>query len=82
MYTIKVFNDNQGALKLSANNVFHNRTKHIDVRYHFCRDCVNNKIVSLQYLETARMPADLLTKSLDSVKHYRFMEMLGVQIIT
>lgn len=49
--SVKIFNDNQGALKLSANNVFHNRTKHIDVRYHFCRDCVNNKIVNLQYLD-------------------------------
>lgn len=49
--SVKIFNDNQGALKLSANNVFHNRTKHIDVRYHLCRDCVNNKIVNLQYLD-------------------------------
>lgn len=77
--SIQIFNDNQGALKLSSNDVFHNRTKHIDVRYHFCRDCVNDKIVNLQYLETAKMPADLLTKSLGCAKHYMFMEMLGVK---
>lgn len=82
IYTVNIFNDNQGALKLSANSVFHNRTKHIDVRYHFCRDCVNNKIVNLKYLETARMPADMLTKSLGCVKHYMFMEMLGIKIVT
>lgn len=82
LYSVKIFNDNQGALKLSANNVFHNRTKHIDVRYHFCRDCVNNKIVNLEYLETDRMPADLLTKSLGRVKHYMFIEMLGLKMVT
>lgn len=79
LYTINVFNDNQGALKLSMNNVFHNRTKHIDIRYHFCRDCVSNNIIKLQYLETAKMPADLLTKSLHSVKHYCFLKALGIQ---
>lgn len=77
--TIDVFSDNQGTLKLSASNVFHNRTKHIDVRFYFCRDCVSNNIVKLHYLETASMPADLLTKSLSNVKHYCFMKALGIQ---
>lgn len=78
LYTVDIFNDNQGALKLSVNSLFHNRTKHIDVRYHFCRDCVKDKIIKLNYLETAKMPADLFTKSLQYVKHYHFLEALGI----
>lgn len=77
--TISVFNDNQGALKLSVNNLYHKRTKHIDIRYHFCRECVTNKIVNLIFLETAEMPADLLTKGLANTKHYYFMELLGIK---
>ena len=44
MYCIDLYNDNQSAQKLALNPVFHKRTKHIDIRYHFCRDCVTNLI--------------------------------------
>lgn len=81
MYPIAIYNDNQSALKLTANPIFHKRTKHIDIRYHFCRECVDRKIVNLKYLQTAEMPADLLTKSLCANKHYYFLDLLGVQHI-
>lgn len=81
MYTIDIFNDNQSAQKLTVNPVFHKRTKHIDIRYHFSRECVTNKIVNVKYLPTAEMPADLFTKGLCSVKHYKFLNRLGVQIV-
>lgn len=80
-YTIELYNDNQSALKLTVNPIFHKRTKHIDIRYHFCRDCVNNNIVNVKYLPSAEMPADLLTKSLCSNKHYYLLDKLGVQHI-
>lgn len=78
MYTINLFNDNQGAQKLCANPVFHKRTKHIDIKYHFCRDLVMDKIVKVLYMPTADMPADILTKSLCPAKHYKFMLLLGI----
>ncbi|KAJ8719262.1 hypothetical protein PYW07_016818 [Mythimna separata] len=78
MYTLTLFNDNQSAQRLSTNPVFHKKTKHIDVKHHFTRECVSNRVVKLMYLPTANMPADLLTKSLCSKKHYNFMDLLGI----
>lgn len=78
MYTINIYNDNQSAQKLSKNALFHNRTKHIDVRYHYCREVISNNIVKINYMPTNDMPADILTKSLNSIKHHKFVKMLGV----
>lgn len=80
LYTFSLFNDNQGAQKLCANPILHKRTKHIDIKYHFCRDLVKDKIVKVLYLPTANMPADILTKSLCSAKHYKFMSLLGIVV--
>lgn len=78
-YTVLIFNDNQGAQKLTENPLFHKRTKHIDVRYHFVREAVANKLVKIVYLSTSEMPADLLTKSLSGAKHNYFLKLLGIQ---
>lgn len=79
---ITLFNDNMGAQKLSMNSVFHKRSKHIDVKHHFLRDVVAKKWVQLKYLDTANMPADVLTKSLSSVKHLKFIDKLGIMCIS
>jgi hypothetical protein len=78
MYKITLHNDNQSAHKLLVNPIFHNRTKHIDVRFHYCRDLIAKDLVSVKYLCTNDMPADLLTKSLNTVKHNKFMNALGI----
>lgn len=78
MYTINLYNDNQSSQKLSENPMFHNRTKHIDVQYHYCREVISKKFVKVNYLPTSNMPADMLTKSLCSTKHYKFINMLGI----
>lgn len=80
-YTICIYNDNQSAQKLLLNPVFHNRTKHIDVRYHFCREVILSRAVQVHYLSTKDMPADVLTKSLSSVKHYKFIDLLGIKSV-
>lgn len=78
MYCITLYNDSMSAQKLLLNPVFHNKTKHIDVRYHYCREMINENIVSVNYLCTSDMPADLLTKSLNAVKHYKHLDALGI----
>lgn len=75
---VLLYNDNQSAQKLTENALFHKRTKHIDVKYHFVRSVVNKGLIEVKYLKTTDMPADILTKSLSSCKHYRFVEQLGI----
>ncbi|TPX54571.1 DNA-directed DNA polymerase [Powellomyces hirtus] len=69
-----IYEDNQIAIKLAANPTHHQRTKHIDVRYHFLRDLVGNERIHLQYIESKLMLADALTKPLprpllDDLRH-------------
>ena len=61
-----VFEDNQGATELSKNPKFHNRTKHIDVSYHYVREQVNLNIISVKYRPTEGMIADVMTKGLSN----------------
>ena len=56
--------DNQSCIKLSINPVFHDRSKNIDIRYHHIRDCVQWKIMLLQYIPTEDQDADILMKAL------------------
>lgn len=59
-----IYEDNQGCIALSDNPVYHRRTKHIDIRYHFIRERVASKEIELKYVPTKYQLADLLTKGL------------------
>jgi hypothetical protein len=76
---VVVFNDNQGAGKLTENSVYHARSKHIDVRYHFIRDAVKKHPIKILYLPTEKMIADVLTKALPKENHDRCILGLGLQ---
>ena len=56
--------DNSGAIAIAKNPVSHARTKHIDIRYHYVREAVQDSMVNLTYCPTEEMTADLLTKPL------------------
>jgi len=76
--TTTIYGDNKGSLDLTANPVFHSRTKHIQVRYHAIRDYVERGEIRLQYIQTDEMLADGLTKALDRVKFERMIKGLGL----
>jgi hypothetical protein len=61
------------------NPEFHNRTKHINVRYHFLRQKVESKEILLAYLPTDNQIADALTKVLSRVKHKCFLKEMGLR---
>ncbi|CAK9818809.1 Retrovirus-related Pol polyprotein from transposon TNT 1-94 [Anthophora quadrimaculata] len=75
---IQMYCDNQGAIKLAENPVFHNRTKHIDVRHHFVRDALRDEAIRLIYIPTGDMVADLFTKGLPGPRHRDLSERLGL----
>jgi hypothetical protein len=53
---------NQSCVKISDNPVFHDKSNHIEIKYHFIRDMVQRKEVLVQYLPTDEQVADVLTK--------------------
>jgi hypothetical protein len=61
--------DNQSCIKLYINLVFHDRYKHIDIRYHHIRDCVQRKIIFLQYIPMEYQDANILTKAVTRRKY-------------
>ena len=73
-----IYCDNQSCIKLSANPVFHDRSKHIDIRYHHIRDCVQRRIMLLSYIPTEDQDADILTKALTRSKFEYHRGRIGV----
>jgi hypothetical protein len=62
--TVHMLSDNQGCIALAKDPVAHNRTKHIDVRYHYIRDLIVGGRTTVDYCPTEDMTADILTKPL------------------
>ena len=64
--------DNQSCIKISENPVFHDRSKHMEMRYHYLRDMVQRRAISLRYIPTDEQTADVLTKPLSKTKFEYF----------
>jgi hypothetical protein len=59
-------------------SIFHDRSKHIEIIYHFIRDRIQKGAVKLQYISTDEQVADILTKPLEKGKFVFFRDKLGV----
>jgi hypothetical protein len=68
--------DNQSCVKLSENPVFHDKLKHIEIKYHYIKDKVQRKAVHVQYLSTHEQVVDVFTKPLARTKFEYFRERL------
>ncbi|GKA84516.1 retrovirus-related pol polyprotein from transposon TNT 1-94 [Tanacetum coccineum] len=75
---IPLYRDNKSAIALCCNNVQHSRAKHVDVRYHFIKDQVENGIVELYFVRTKYQLADIFTKPLPREKFNFLIEKLDV----
>lgn len=70
--------DNSSAIQLSKNPVFHGQSKHIDVRFYFLRDLVNNGVIELRYCSSQDQIADLMTKPLKLEQFEKLRNLLGI----
>jgi hypothetical protein len=73
-----IFVDNKSAIQLSKNPVFHERTKHIDLRFHFIRHITEQGKVNVEYTRTEDQLADILTKPLGRIKFQDLRARIGV----
>jgi hypothetical protein len=76
-----VLNDRQGAVALAKNPVHHNASKHIEVRYHFVRDCATKEMLSLEKVSTTDNVADAMTKSLSTDRFRSLRDRMGMELI-
>ncbi|KAG8494460.1 hypothetical protein CXB51_011869 [Gossypium anomalum] len=75
---VQIYCDNQSAVKLTSNPVFHARTKHIKVRHHFIREKVLDQEIALERITSNQQIADIFTKALGKPEFERFRAALGV----
>jgi len=75
---IIVSNNERMRVKVSQNQVYHGRLKHVDVRYHYIRKLVRNADINLVYCNSKNMLADLLTKPLQRDQFLRLRNLLGL----
>ena len=76
---ILIKEDNQGTIAVARNPVSHNRTKHIDIKFHYVREALEDGIIDLTYCPTEQMTADILTKPLVRQQFETFRLKMGLK---
>ena len=77
-YAVPLYCDNQSAIRLMENPVFHARTKHVEVHYHFIKEKVLQEEIEMRQIKTDDQVADLFTKSLSTGKLEMFRRQLDI----
>ncbi|KAL0448574.1 UNVERIFIED_CONTAM: Retrovirus-related Pol polyprotein from transposon RE1 [Sesamum latifolium] len=75
----KIMKDNKSAIALAKNRMFHERSKHIDAKFHFIRDCIATKEIEVEYIKTLDQVADIFTKA-SRRQTQQLIEMIGSPI--
>ncbi|GKA84387.1 hypothetical protein Tco_0805982 [Tanacetum coccineum] len=79
---IPMYYDNKSAIALCCNNVQHSRSKHIDIRFHFINEQVENGVVELYFVNTEYQLADIFTKALGRERIEFLINNLGMRSFT
>ncbi|GJR87896.1 putative ribonuclease H-like domain-containing protein [Tanacetum coccineum] len=74
----KIFIDNNSTICIIKNPVFHSKTKHIEIRHHFIRDCNEKKLIQMVKIHTDKNVADLLTKAFDVSRFQYLIASIGM----
>jgi hypothetical protein len=75
---VQILCDNESSIRLAHNPVFHSKTKHIIVHYHFTREKIESGDISVAYVPTGEQRADLLTKPLGKLLFEKFRDELQI----
>ncbi|XP_031285016.1 secreted RxLR effector protein 161-like [Pistacia vera] len=76
---VTIYSNSQSVILLSKNPIYHERTKHVDVRFHFVRDLVTQRVVELKKVTTEENPADMGTKVITLAKFKHCLKLLSVE---
>ena len=76
--TMILYCDNLSAINISKNPIQHSRTKHIDIRHHYIRELVEDKVIKLEHVTTEMQLADIFTKALDANQFENLRAKLGI----
>ena len=79
---VMLMEDNQGAIAIAKNPIAHARTKHIDIRYHYVREALQDGAIDLHYCPTTEMVADMLTKPLSKGQFEKLRLAMGMNTVT
>jgi hypothetical protein len=80
MGKIQLFEDNQSAIKQLYSEKLEKRSKHVDTKYEFIKDVIQNGLIEVSYCPTEEMIADILTKPLQRQKLETFRDKLGIKM--
>jgi hypothetical protein len=73
--------DNDGSIAMARNPQFHKRSKHVDIRWHWVRDLVQDGLINIQDCRDPDQTADILTKALQKQKHNKHLKELGLSTV-
>jgi hypothetical protein len=76
---ITIYNDNLSTINMTTHLNHHERTKHIDIKYHFIINEINRSTIILQYVKTEHNLADTFTKPLQRIKHNYFNTLMNIK---
>ena len=71
--------DNESTMSITNNPVKHSKMKHIDIRYHFIRDCAEKKLIRLVKVPSEKNLADLYTKAFDRARFETLIQLNGMK---
>jgi hypothetical protein len=77
---VPIFCDNTAVIYLSKNPILHSRAKHIEIKHHFIRDCVQKRVITLKFIDTDHQWADIFTKPLVEDRFSFILNNLNIQI--
>ncbi|KAF5788898.1 putative RNA-directed DNA polymerase [Helianthus annuus] len=76
-----IFVDNNAALQITRNPMQHSKTKHIEIKYHFIRDCFDKRLIDVVHIPTDHQRADLFTKAFDKSRFDYLLLVNGIKVI-